>query len=140
VPVLPGLFLCYAVVVVWAVLADGGWGRWLVLALATLWLAAGTVVKYLWPGRQLKAAGVPTRSLLAGAGLGLIGFFVIPVLGLPIGFVGGVFLAELARLGDSKRAWPSTREAMKAAGLSMLIELLAGVLIAVTWAAGAALA
>jgi uncharacterized protein YqgC (DUF456 family) len=137
VPALPGLFLCYAAVVVWAILSDGGWGRWLVLALATVWLAIGTVVKYLWPGKQLKSAGVPSRTLFAGAALAIIGFFVIPVLGLPIGFVGGVFLTEWLRLGDANRAWPSTREALKAAGLAMLIELFAAVLIAVTWTGGA---
>jgi hypothetical protein len=140
VPALPGLVLCWGAVLGWAVLADGGWGRWLVLGLATFWLLAGVLVKYLLPGRRLKSAGVPNRTLLAGALLGLLGFFVIPVIGLPVGFVAGVWLAEWLRLGDPALAWPSTREALKAAGFSMLIELAAALLIAATWIAGLALA
>jgi hypothetical protein len=136
VPILPGLLLSYGAVLVWAILADAGWGKWLVLGLVTFWAVIGTVVKYAWPGRQLKRAGIPNWSLLAGVGLGLVGFFLIPFVGLPLGFVAGVWLAEWQRQGDSRKAWPSTVEALKATGLSMLVELAAGVLITVTWVAG----
>jgi uncharacterized protein len=136
VPVLPGLLLCWLGVVVWAVLGDAGWGRWLVLAVATAVASSATVVKYTWPGRNLRRTGVPNRSLVAGGVLGLIGFFVIPVVGLVIGFVLGVWLAERMRLGDSRLAWPSTRQALKAAGLAMLIELSAALFIGFVWLVG----
>lgn len=136
VPVLPGLLLCWLGVLVWAVFGDGGWSKWLVLAVVTGLAAAGTVVKYLWPGRNLKRSGIPNRTLLAGGALGLVGFFVVPIVGLVLGFVLGVWLAESARLGDHRRAWPSTVHALKAAGLSMLIELAAALAIAATWGAG----
>jgi uncharacterized protein YqgC (DUF456 family) len=137
VPVLPGLFLCYGAVVVWAILTESGWGKWLVLGLCTLWALVGTVVKYAWPGRRMKRAGVPSWSVLAGIAGAIAGFFLIPIVGLPLGFVAGVWLAEWARHKDPKLAWPSTVEALKATGLGMLIELVAGIMIAVTWAAGA---
>jgi uncharacterized protein YqgC (DUF456 family) len=136
VPVLPGLLLCWLGVLAWAVFADGGLAKWLVLAVVTGLAAAGTVVKYLWPGRNLKRSGVPNTTLLAGGVLGLVGFFVIPIVGLVLGFVLGVWLAERVRLGDHRRAWPSTVHALKAAGLSMLIELAAALAIAATWGAG----
>ncbi|GAA0316713.1 DUF456 family protein [Kineococcus aurantiacus] len=37
--------------------------------------------------------------LLLGAVLGVVGFFAVPVVGLPLGFVLGVFLGELAGTG-----------------------------------------
>ncbi|MTK01878.1 DUF456 domain-containing protein [Micromonospora sp. CP22] len=136
VPGLPALPLCWGGVLVWALFGEAGAGRWLVLAAATLVAVGGTVVKYAWPGRNLKRAGVPTSSLLAGAMLGLVGFFVIPVVGLVIGFIGGVFAAERLRLGDTRLAWPATKRAVGAAGLSMLIEFLSGVVIGGLWVAG----
>jgi uncharacterized protein YqgC (DUF456 family) len=136
VPVLPGLVLCWAGVLVWAVLGDGGSARWVVLGLATLFVVAGTVVKYAWPGRRLKRTGVPNSTLVIGGLIGLVGFFVIPVVGLPIGFVFGVWLAERIRLGDGGKAWPSTVAALKAAGLSILVELAAGLAIATVWTVG----
>jgi uncharacterized protein YqgC (DUF456 family) len=136
VPVLPGLLLCYGAVAAWAIFADAGWGRWLVLGLCTLWAVIGTVVKYVWPGQRMKDAGIPVLSMLAGLAGAVVGFFVIPFVGLPIGFVGGIWLAELRRHQDRARAWASTVEALKATGLSMLVELGTGALIALTWVAG----
>ncbi|PZG07575.1 DUF456 domain-containing protein [Micromonospora craterilacus] len=139
VPGLPALPLCWGGVLVWALFGGAGAGGWLVLAAATLVAVGGTVVKYAWPGRNLKRAGVPTSSLLAGGVLGLVGFFVIPVVGLVIGFVGGIFAMERLRLGDTRLAWPATKQAVAAAGLAMLVEFLAGVVIGALWVAGLAL-
>ena len=137
VPVLPGSVLILGAVLVWAVQESSGAG-WTVFAVATTLLVVGGVVKYAVPGRRLKAAGVPNRSLVAGGLLGIVGFFVVPVVGLVAGFVLGVYLSELSRLGRG-RAWPSTRSALGAVGLSMLIELAAGLLAAVAWLVGAVL-
>jgi uncharacterized protein YqgC (DUF456 family) len=135
IPVLPGLLLCWGAVLLWSLLGDAGSGRWAVLALATVIALAGTVVKYLWPGKRLKSTGVPTTSLLAGGVLGLIGFFVIPLVGLVLGFILGVFLAEQLRLG-SGQAWPSTKRALAAVGLSLLVEFTAALGVAVVWLFG----
>ena len=135
IPVLPGLVLCWLGVTLWAVLGDAGPGRWVVLAFATVIALAGTVVKYLWPGKRLKSTGVPASSLLAGGVLGLIGFFVIPIAGLVLGFVFGIWITERARLGPGQ-AWPSTREALGAVGLSLLVELAAALGVAVVWVFG----
>ena len=137
IPMVPGLVLCWAAVAVWAIFGDvDSAGRWVVLAVATMVAALGIVVKYAWPGRNLKRSGVPNLSLLAGGALGLVGFFVVPVVGLFIGFVLGVFLAERIRLGDFGKAWPSTKHALKAAGLAMLIELATALAIAAIWVTG----
>jgi uncharacterized protein len=135
VPVLPGLWLCWAGVALWAILGDGT-ARWFVLGVATAIALVGTVVKYLIPGRRLKRAGVPNRSLFAGGVLGIIGFFVIPIVGLIVGFVLGIFLAERLRLGNAGGAWGSTKHALKATGISMLIELAAALGVVATWVVG----
>lgn len=137
VPVLPGSVLVLVAVLVWAVLAASTTG-WVVFAVAATILAAGAVVKYAVPGRRLHAEGVPGRTLVAGAVLAVVGFFVIPVVGLLIGFVLGVYLSELQRVGRDL-AWPTTRAALRAVGVSVLIELVAGLLAALTWLTGAVL-
>jgi uncharacterized protein len=137
IPLVPGLVLCWAAVVVWAIFGDvAGTGPWIVLGVATMIAALGIVVKYAWPGRNLKRSGVPNMSLLAGGALGLVGFFVIPIVGLVIGFVLGVWLAERVRLGDFAKAWPPTKHALKAAGLAMLIEMATALTIAGVWVLG----
>jgi uncharacterized protein YqgC (DUF456 family) len=137
VPVLPGTLLVAAALLVWAT-ERGGATAWVVVAVALGLLAAGTVVKYLVPGRRLQRAGVPNSTLVAGAAVGVVGFFVVPVVGLPLGFVLGVYLAEWRRLGH-REAWPATVHALRAVGLGIVIELTFGVLAAVTWAVGVVL-
>jgi len=132
VPALPGLLLVWGAVLVWA-LVERTALAWVVLAVATALVATGEVVKYLIPSRRMRAAGVPATSLAAGGVLAIVGFFVIPVVGGLIGFVLGVYLAERLRLPGHAEAWPSTLHALKAAGLSMLIELGAWLLVAGTW-------
>jgi uncharacterized protein len=139
IPVIPGLVLCWLGVVLWALLGEAGGERWVVLALATVIALAGTVVKYLWPGKRLKDTGVPTSSMAAGGVLGLIGFFAVPVVGLVLGFVLGIWLAERLRLGPGQ-AWPSTRGALGAVGLSLLVEFAAALGVAVVWVFGLVLA
>ncbi|GAA5130673.1 DUF456 domain-containing protein [Pseudonocardia adelaidensis] len=131
-PILPGLVLVVAGVAVWAV-PRGDAVAWTVLAIVVAIVVIGSVVKYLVPGRRLRESGVPGRTIALGAVLGVIGFFVIPVLGLLVGFVLGVYLAELARLGGHDAAWPSTRKALAAVGWSIVIEMAAGLLAAAVW-------
>lgn len=137
VPILPGSLLVAAAILVWAT-ERGETAAWVVLGVALALLAAGGVVKYLVPGRRLQRAGVPTSTLLAGAALGVVGFFVVPVVGLPLGFVLGIYLAQWRRLGH-RDAWPATVHALKAVGLGILIELTFGTLAAATWAVGVVL-
>jgi uncharacterized protein YqgC (DUF456 family) len=134
VPVLPGSLLVGAAILVWGIDRGDGAG-WAFTAVALGLLAAGAVVKYLVPGRRLQREGIPTSTLLAGGTLGVVGFFVVPIVGLPLGFVLGVYLAEWRRRGHSG-AWPATVHALRAVGLGILIELGFGVLAAATWAVG----
>lgn len=134
VPVLPGALLILVAVLVWAAVVGTG-TAWTAAAVAAALLVVGAVAKYTVPGKRLKAVGVPTSTMVIGGLLGIVGFFVIPVIGLFVGFIGGVYLAELRRVGQ-KDAWPSTWAAVKAAGLSILIELASGLLAATAFLVG----
>jgi uncharacterized protein YqgC (DUF456 family) len=136
VPVLPGSALVLGGVLVWA-LVERGATAWVVLALAAVLVGAGAVVKYVVPGRRLQQSGIPVSTQWWGALGGLAGFFVVPVVGLFLGFVLGVYLAERRRVGAAG-AWPSTKLSLRAVGLSILIELAAAVLAAATWVVGVA--
>jgi uncharacterized protein YqgC (DUF456 family) len=139
VPVLPALPLVWGGVFVWA-LGQHDAAGWATLGLATVIAAVGLVVKYLLPGRRLRASGVPLGSMLAGGALGVAGFFVVPVIGAVLGFVLGVYLGEHTRLKDGRQARASTRKALAAVGWSIAIELLTGLLAAAVWVAALVLA
>lgn len=134
VPVLPGSIAVAIAVVVWATEIGGG-TAWGVAAVAVTLVAVGAVVKYAVPGRRLKRSGVPTTTLVLGGVGAAVGFFVIPVVGLLVGFVVGLYVAERRRVGAAA-ARPATVDALKAIGLGILIELVAATLAAATWVVG----
>jgi uncharacterized protein YqgC (DUF456 family) len=134
VPILPGTVLIAAALVVWAIV-EGTGAAWLVCGIGLVLIVASGVIKYTWPGRRLRDAGVPNRSIIIGGLLGIIGFFIIPVVGLFVGFILGTYLSEAQRRRDVRRAWPATMHAMKAVGLSILIELFGALCAAGIWLA-----
>ena len=133
VPILPGALLVAGAIIVWAVVT-GGTTAWAIAIGAVAIIGVGQLLKYLIPGKQMKASGVPNWVLVVGGVGAVIGFFVIPVVGLVIGFIAGVFLAEAIRLKTFKNAWPTTLQAMKSAGWSVLIEFGSCLLAAALWA------
>ena len=84
VPILPGALLVAGAIIVWAVLT-GGTTAWAIAIGAIAIIAVGQLLKYLIPGKQMKASGVPNWVLVVGGVGAVIGFFVIPVVGLVIG-------------------------------------------------------
>jgi uncharacterized protein YqgC (DUF456 family) len=135
VPLVPGILLVYGAILVWAVI-ERTMTAWVTLGVVTVLIAATTLIKYTWPMQRMRAADVGTATLAAGAVLGLIGFFVIPVVGLAIGFVLGVYLAELAQRRDQRVAWTSTKHAVKGVALSVGVELCGALLATVAWGVG----
>jgi uncharacterized protein YqgC (DUF456 family) len=132
IPVLPGAILSLAAILVWA-LVDRSATAWIVLSAAIVLIGASQVVKYVVPERRLRESGVPRRSTFIGVVLGIVGFFVIPVVGMFIGFPLGVYLSEWQRLKNHGDAWTSTKHALKATGISILIELIGTSLAAAVW-------
>lgn len=135
VPLLPGLLLVWAAVLIWAIQTHTAAG-WVVLGTATILALSGVLLEYVLPSRLMAKGGVRTSSTVAGAALGAVGFFVIPVVGALLGFVLGVYLAERVKTGSHAATWSSTKHALTAIGLSMVIELVTGLAIAGTWVVG----
>jgi uncharacterized protein YqgC (DUF456 family) len=135
-PMIPGLLLIAVVAGIWAY-DSGDAAAWVVFAVMVVILALGSVAKYVLPGRHLKASGAPSATQLLAAVGALIGFFVIPVVGLVIGAVVAVFLAEWVRLRDPRAAGRSTLAMAKAVGVGAAIELAAGIVAVLVWVAAA---
>ena len=136
VPALPGTALVLAAGVAWAVwVVEAGAGRWVVVGVMAALFAGGLVLKYALPGRRMKGE-LPRRTLLLSAVGAVIGFVLLPPLGLLLGGVVGVYAGEAQRLGPGADARRSTVRVLQAVGLGILAELVAAVLMVATWLLG----
>lgn len=137
VPVLPGSILILIAGLAWAIVAGGPAG-WIAFAVIAVFSAAGMTASWVLTGRRLKERAVPNSSILWSAVGAVIGFFVIPVLGLAVGFLAGLYAAEYSRLRDARRAWESSVAAIKALGIGILVEFILAVGSALTFAVSVA--
>ncbi len=121
-PVLPGSLLVGAGALVWAVWGGSGWG-WIAFAFAVTLLAVGAGSGWLLTGRSLREREVPGWPVTVGIVVGIVGVFVLPGFGLPIGFAVGLLLAEWWRLRDLRQAASTSWATIKALGVGILVEL-----------------
>ncbi len=132
VPVLPGSILIGLAVLVWAALTGAAGGWWVFAAVAVL-LVAGNLLTWLITARRTRAAGVPNSSLVIAGVAGIVGFFVVPVVGLLLFFPAGLYLAEYRRQRDPVAARASAVAGLKATGVGILTELGLALLAAGVW-------
>lgn len=132
IPVLPGALLVLAAILVWSLIEQTVAG-WIVLGIAGAAILLTQVLKFVLPERHLRGQGVAWTTSLAGALIGIVGFFLLPIVGFPVGYVLGIFLVELARQRAAGPAWSATKAALKAAGMSAAIELAGALVAAYAW-------
>lgn len=97
------------------------WG-WVAFGVAAFLIVVGTVSSLLLTGRSLKQREVPKWPVTAGILLGIVGMFLLPGFGLPIGFAIGLLLAEWYRMRNFRKAAVTSWETIKALGLGILVE------------------
>lgn len=133
VPLFPGLGLVVAAALVYGVIE--GFGAVGVAAFLVIVLlgAAGTLAGVVVPQRAAGSGGAPRRSILIGAIGAVVGFFVVPILGLALGGALGIYVAERMRTGNSLAAWRTTKATLRGFGLAALAQLGAGLAMAGVW-------
>lgn len=133
VPVVPGLGLVAAAALVYGVVEGFGAVGVVAMLLIVALGAAGTAAGVVLPGRAAVRTGATRRSLALAAAGAVVGFFVVPVVGLPLGAVVGIYVGERLRTGDGAVAWRSTIATVKAFGLAALAQIAAGIAMVLTW-------
>lgn len=135
VPVLPGTITIAIATLIWAIVI-GGWPAWIVFAIVLVLSAIGMTTSYVLTGRKLHAAEVPMWPIYVGIAAGIVGFFVIPLLGLLIGFVLGLCISEAVRQKDLSKGLGSAWIAVKALGVGIMIEFSLAMLSTIVFAIG----
>jgi uncharacterized protein len=135
VPVLPGSPIAFAALIAWGWVL-GGAAAWTAAVIGALLCALGFGATALLTGRTLRQQHIPKRSTIVAVVAGIVGMFVIPVVGLFVGFAGGLFVTEYLRRGDFEGALKASGEALRATGLGMLVEFAMVALAGSTWTIG----
>ncbi|MEA3501760.1 MAG: DUF456 domain-containing protein [Actinomycetota bacterium] len=127
-PILPGLWVIWAAAVAYGILAGFGTGGWVAMALITILAIAGTASALYLPQRSAASVGVPWWGQLIALGFAVAGFFIVPVVGAPLGFVLGILLATVVRerhlAGALNATWATLKSMLLASGVQFAIGLM----------------
>lgn len=134
-PVLPGSLIAIVTLLVWAWVI-GSWPAWVAAVIGVLLCAVGWSASVVLTGRKLKELEVPKWSILVAALAGLIGMFLIPVVGIFVGFAVGLLVSEAVRHRDVRRAVHYSLQTLKAMGAGVLVEFGLLCAAAAVWSAG----
>lgn len=133
-PLFPGLPVVWGAALVYGLVEGFGARGTVAMVVITALAAAGMVASVVLPHRRVAAGGAPRSSIIAGVAGAIVGFFVIPIVGMPLGAVAGIYLAEYRRTKTPATAWRSTKTMVAGFGLGILVELGAGLAIVAVWA------
>jgi uncharacterized protein YqgC (DUF456 family) len=134
-PILPGSLLAIAVLIGWGWVI-GTTVSWTIAAVGSVMCLAGWSASFVLTGRKLRQHEVPGVSIVVAMVAGIVGMFVIPVVGLFVGFALGLLASEWIRRNDFSAAVRSSMEALKATGIGVLIEFCMVCLAGSVWTIG----
>lgn len=134
-PVLPGSLLAIATLIAWGWVI-GSTVSWTVAAVASAMCLVGFSSSLILTGRKLRHHEVPGGSVAVAMVGGIVGMFVIPLVGLFVGFALGLLASEWIRRNDARSAVSASLAALKATGIGVLIEFCMVCLGGSVWAIG----
>lgn len=132
-PILPGLWLIWAAALGYGVFAGFGVAGWISMAVITALAAAGTTASFYLPQRSAASVGVPWWGQVVALVCAVAGFFLIPVVGAPVGFVVGILLVTLVRERHFRGALAATWVTLKSMLLASGLQFTAGLTMVGLW-------
>jgi uncharacterized protein YqgC (DUF456 family) len=111
-PVLPGLFLIWAAGIGYGFVVGFDPVAWMAILASTGLLGLGLYLNVRIPQKSAAESGLGIPAQLFGLVLAVIGFFVVPLVGFPLGFVLGVFVVRYRSTRDTAQAWASTKKSV----------------------------
>jgi len=137
VPVFPGLVVMWLATLVYAVLQHTagrmGWFDWVLFALISLLMVAGSIVDNIIIASKMRGRAVPWRSILLAFLAGLIASaFFTPFVGIAASPL-ALYAAESARLRDRRLGFESARAYMIAWGWAFTAVFGIGALMILLW-------
>jgi uncharacterized protein YqgC (DUF456 family) len=133
VPVVPGLALVWAAALVYGLGAGFGAVGVVAFTMITGLALTGIVAGVAMPKRAATRGGAARRSMWLGGALAVVGFFVVPFVGLVVGGVLGVFLGEVVRTRDITAAWRATAATIRGFGVAAVAQLAIALTMVAAW-------
>jgi uncharacterized protein len=133
IPIMPGLTIIWVAVLVYAMMTGLNWGTGILFAIITILMLVGGLVDNLFMGAGAKKTGASWLAIGVAIVAGLVGSIIWPPLGgIALALV-GIFVVEIIRVRDLRKAWDSTRGMALGCGAAVFVRIGMGALMILLW-------
>jgi uncharacterized protein len=133
IPVYPGLNIIWIAALIYAIVGGFTWPAWLYFAFITLLMLVGNLADNYFINIRARKTGASWLAIGVGYIAGIVGTFIIPLLGGLLFSILGVLVVELIRKKDWKIAWVTTREMALGFGWAVVVRIGIGAIMIGIW-------
>jgi uncharacterized protein YqgC (DUF456 family) len=133
IPIMPGLTIIWVAVLVYAFVTGLNWVTGILFAIITILMAVGGFVDQLFMGAGAKKSGAGWLAIVVAMVAGLVGSVIWPPLGGILLAVLGIFVVEIIRVRDLRKAWDSARGMALGCGTAFFVRMGMGVVMILLW-------
>jgi hypothetical protein len=133
IPVIPGLVIIWVAALGYGIAAGFGTLGWIMFAIISLLMVAGSVIDNVLMGTQARQSGASWVSIAAALVFGIAGNFVLPVIGGLIAALLALFVAEWIRRKNWRESLKSVRGMAWGCGWAFVIRFIMGVVMIGLW-------
>ncbi len=129
IPALPGPVIVWVPTLVYGILTGFNWGSGILFALITGLMIFGTLADNVIMGQRARQTGASWLAITASLIAGVVGSIVFPPFGGLIAALLALFVVEILRLRDLRRALSSTKSMAIGCGWATVVRFFAGLVM-----------
>jgi len=133
VPVMPGLVIIWLAALGYGIVEGFGTLGWVMFAIMTILMLGGSFVDNIFMGAKARTSGASWISIAVALVAGIVGNFVVPVIGGLLAALLALFIAEWIRRRDWKEALTATKGMVIGCGWAFVIRFIIGVVMIGLW-------
>lgn len=133
IPFLPGLVIIWVAALGYGIATKFGILGWVIFAVLTLLMLAGSILDNLLMGTSAHKEGAPWWAILVAMVAAIAGNFALPILGGILAALLALFLIEWLRLNDWKKALNSMKGMLVGWGWAFVFRFIIGMIMIGLW-------
>ena len=133
IPIFPGLVIIWIGALAYGLITGFEFPAWLIFSIQTVIMIVGSLLDNFVMGKQAHKQGASWLSIVLAILFGIVGTFIIPIIGGFIGAILAMFVAEWIRRKNWRDAINVTTGLAVGCGWAVVLRFCLGVVMIVLW-------
>jgi len=133
IPIFPGLVVIWVGALAYGIITGFEFPAWLIFSILTVFMITGSLLDNVIMGKQAHKQGASWLSIFMAIIFGIVGTFIIPIIGGFLGAILAMFIAEWIRRKNWRDAINTTSGLAVGCGWAIVLRFGLGIVMIVLW-------